>query len=186
MAELYDMIPVGRENAITREALCALTGLSDRAARMALAEARNEDNGDGFVIVSSSTGAGYYRTDDPVEIRRYVDEIEAKAEALRAPAKKARRILGEDSPTPADDGDDAPFECHLGGFRRSRGLKQDALLDMIRHTTPGLDHVAISKAENGAVILTPDALAAAAEALGIHPADIYPGLMREYGRVMCE
>lgn len=53
---ILDYIPTGRENAVTREYLMAITGRSDRRCRDYITKARNE----GARIVSSSRKKGYW------------------------------------------------------------------------------------------------------------------------------
>ena len=88
-------IPIGAENAITRAELARKWGVSDREARRIVAAFRADDNGDGYVIVSHSRcGArGYYRTDDPDTIKRYVNEVHSRARNTFLPLRKARRVL---------------------------------------------------------------------------------------------
>ena len=88
-------IPIGAENAITRAELARKWGVSDREARRIVAALRADDNGDGYVIVSHSRcGArGYYRTDDPDTIKRYVNEVHSRARNTLLPLRKARRVL---------------------------------------------------------------------------------------------
>ena len=88
-------IPIGAENAITRAELARKWGVSDREARRIVAALRADDNGDGYVIVSHSRGGvrGYYRTDDPDTIKRYVNEVNSRAQNTFLPLRKARRVL---------------------------------------------------------------------------------------------
>lgn len=88
-------IPIGAENAITRAELARKWGVSDREARRIVAALRADDNGDGYVIVSHSRGGvhGYYRTDDPDTIKRYVNEVHSRARNTFLPLRKARRVL---------------------------------------------------------------------------------------------
>ena len=86
-------IPIGREKAITREQLRLRWGCSDRIMRRAIADMRAEDNGDGYIIVSYSSGKGYYRTSDPDEIRHFIAEQSRRARNTFLPIKKARRVL---------------------------------------------------------------------------------------------
>ena len=88
-------IPVGAENAITRQALARKWNVDDRTAREIIAEMRADDNGDGYVIVSHSNGRGYYRTDNPDQIRHFYNETMNRARNTFRPLKKARRILKE-------------------------------------------------------------------------------------------
>ena len=88
-------IPIGAENAITRAELARKWGVSDREARRIVAALRADDNGDGYVIVSHSRCGvrGYYRTDDPDTIKRYVNEVHSRARNTFLPLRKARRVL---------------------------------------------------------------------------------------------
>lgn len=74
------IIPIGRENAITRRDLAALLGMDDRDARDMVAKLRRMETTDPYVICSSSASPpGYWRTDDPVEIDRYKAECRNRA-----------------------------------------------------------------------------------------------------------
>ena len=88
-------IPIGAENAISRAELARKWGVCDRIARSRIAELRADDNGDGYVIVSHSRCGvrGYYRTDDPDTIKRYVNEVHSRARNTFLPLRKARRVL---------------------------------------------------------------------------------------------
>ena len=88
-------IPIGAENAITRAELARKWGVNDRTARERIAALRADDNGDGYVIVSHSHGGvrGYYRTNDPETIKRYVNEVHSRARNTFLPLRKARRVL---------------------------------------------------------------------------------------------
>lgn len=68
-------IPVGRENAVTRRQLCEATGLNDREVRKQISQLRSVDDGTDMVIVSLSNGRGYYRTNNPDEIRHFIAEM---------------------------------------------------------------------------------------------------------------
>ena len=86
-------IPIGAENAITRQRLAALWHTDDRTAREYIAQLREEDNGDSYVIVSHSNGRGYYRTNDRAAIEHYYRETMNRARHTFRPLKKVRRIL---------------------------------------------------------------------------------------------
>lgn len=88
-----DDIPIGREHAITRMALRIRWGCTDRMMRRTIADLRAEDNGDDYVIVSYSSGKGYYRTDNPDEIRHFINEQSKRARSTFRPLAKARRVL---------------------------------------------------------------------------------------------
>lgn len=90
------IIPFGRENAISRKDLAAMTGMSDRSVRYRIAELRAEDDGTDEVIVSISRRSGYYRTEDLAEIMHFVHEMRKRIRmtyrAIKIACRKARRI----------------------------------------------------------------------------------------------
>lgn len=92
---LYGMLPIGSKNAISRQELSKLWSVSDRSARMVIAELRKMDFGDDFIIVSYSDGKGYYRTEDIQEIEAFAAEMRSRALQIFAPLKKANRIIRE-------------------------------------------------------------------------------------------
>lgn len=94
MPDIND-IPIGAENAVSRQALVRKWHMDDRSVRETIAHFRAEDNGDQYIIVSHSNGRGYYRTSDPVQIRHYLNETMNRARNTFKPLKKARRILKE-------------------------------------------------------------------------------------------
>ena len=88
-----DMIPFGRENAVSRKDLMQMTGLSDREVRRTIAELRAVDDGSDMVIVSVSRSGGYYRTDNIDEIRHFVYEMEKRARNTFLAIRVARHII---------------------------------------------------------------------------------------------
>lgn len=68
-------IPVGKENAVTRQKLAALTGNNDRTNRQAILEARSR----GIKIVSRSSGKGYYIADNNDEWLLFLEEHRRRA-----------------------------------------------------------------------------------------------------------
>jgi hypothetical protein len=92
---LYGMLPIGKENAISRKELSTLWGMGDRSARLIISELRKIDFGDEFIIVSFSDGKGYYRTNDIEEIEAFANEMRSRALNIFAPLKKANRIIKE-------------------------------------------------------------------------------------------
>lgn len=92
-----DMIPYGRENAVSRPELSRITGISDREVRRQIAELRAEDSDDDLVIASSSRhGRGYFLTDKPDEIRAFIAEMHKRIRmvyrAIKVAKKKLHRI----------------------------------------------------------------------------------------------
>lgn len=89
-----DVIPIGRENAISRSALCRITGLHDREVRRQIAELRAEDDGSNMVIVSSSRrGRGYFRTDNPEDIQQFIAESQHRIQMTTNAIRVARQVL---------------------------------------------------------------------------------------------
>lgn len=92
-----DMIPCGRENAITRPELSRLAGMSDRSIRSEIAKLRKESDESDMAIVSTSDGTGYYRTDNLDEIRHFTAEmakrISSTSEIIRATQAIADRLM---------------------------------------------------------------------------------------------
>lgn len=85
-------IPVGRNNAVTRMALSGRWNMPDRKVRRQIARFR-EDDSDGMIVVSSSRGRGYYRTNDPEEIRAFIGDTSARIRSLSRLLICARRAL---------------------------------------------------------------------------------------------
>lgn len=87
---IFDILPIGRERAISSEALAAVTGcksvreLQKRIERERLA---------GAVILSDTHGGGYYRSNDPTELRRFVRTLNARARNTLRAAESAQIAL---------------------------------------------------------------------------------------------
>lgn len=88
---IVDLIPTGKDNAITRGQLCSLTGLSDRAVRKLIEIARIE----GAIIINAQDGKGYYISDNPVDIRRQMCTNKSRAMSILKQQKYLRRRLAE-------------------------------------------------------------------------------------------
>ena len=87
-------IPCGAKNALSRRDLARLWGCSDREARRQIAEFRAAPVEDGSVILSSSSApSGYWRSSNPAEIRRFVQETESRAKSTFGALKGARHAL---------------------------------------------------------------------------------------------
>lgn len=86
---IEEYIPFGRENAVTRQVLCALTGLSDRKVRKLIEDARRE----GCIICNDQSGAGYFQTDDLDEISRQYWQSKNRALSILAQQKYLRQRL---------------------------------------------------------------------------------------------
>ena len=84
---ISDFIPTGKENAITRDSLRCLTGMSDRAVRRMIADERAM----GVPIISCSHSAGYYLAETEAEkqiiLRELGSRIAKMAKVYRAISK---------------------------------------------------------------------------------------------------
>ena len=94
LIDYYSEIPIGKENAVSRYRLAANWHVSERRVRKIIQELRAADFGDEYVIVSSSHGRGYYRTDNLEEIEKFKREVVNRAKHTFLPLKKVNRILG--------------------------------------------------------------------------------------------
>ena len=89
-----DDIPIGAENAITRQALMHKWHMRDRTVRETVARFRAQED-DPYIIISHSNGRGYYRTDNISQIEGYVREMDARIRNTAKAVNKARRLLKE-------------------------------------------------------------------------------------------
>lgn len=91
---IVDFIPKGKENAVTREALCIYTGLDDRTVRKLIELARDG----GAPILSSSHSVGYWLSDDIVEIKAFLNETDHRCKSMSRRAQisiHALRVEGD-------------------------------------------------------------------------------------------
>lgn len=92
---LEDMIPVGKKNAISRNQLRALSGLSDRNMREQIAQTRRD-----IPIINDQSGIGYYIPDkfNPEDVRAaevYLKQEVARAKSIFWSIKGLRKWLKE-------------------------------------------------------------------------------------------
>lgn len=86
--DLLNLIPYGRDKAVSREMLCALTGEKDREVRRMIAVLRKK-----HVIVSTSWKGGYYQTNNRDEIAHFVAENNSRIYKLNESNRTARNAL---------------------------------------------------------------------------------------------
>lgn len=67
---MIQFIPIGKENAIKRSELCALSGLSDRNMRREIEELQMQ----GYRIVNMSDSMGYYIAKNEAEFNAYMKQ----------------------------------------------------------------------------------------------------------------
>ena len=90
---ITDHIPIGRENAITRDRLSRQTGLTDREARELIEKARR----DGTIIINKQDGRGYYQPgpDDVADMLHQYRSNNSRAKSILVQQKHIRRRLRE-------------------------------------------------------------------------------------------
>lgn len=88
--KVYDYLHYGKEHAIRTKDLAMALGFKsvrDLQKQIELERAA------GAVIISDSHGAGYYLSDDPVELRRFTQTLNARAANTLKAAESAQRAL---------------------------------------------------------------------------------------------
>lgn len=91
--DVIKFIPVGHKNAVSREYLARVTGLTDRQIRMEIHLARRERP-----IINLSDGSGYYIPDmddafDRLALSEYVRQEESRIKSTGWALKAARQAL---------------------------------------------------------------------------------------------
>ena len=88
---VWDILPIGRENAVSAGFLCAMLGLSARALRTEVANERNR----GKLIIASPDRRGYYKPENTGDVLRLVDSMRNRGLSCLRVASAARRALQE-------------------------------------------------------------------------------------------
>lgn len=164
--EFWNSIPVGKENAIEYEDLCIRWGVKDRVARKILQELGKCDNGDNYILIRSSTGKGFYRTDEAETIMRFKKECLNKGRSIFAPIKKINRVLHTQ--------EDMQFDIcnNLRVVRIGLNIKQTAVVKYVRQFDKRFDVSLLSKMENGLIIPHPLHLRCIADFYGCEPSEL--------------
>lgn len=102
LAYYWDLIPIGREQAYKYGDLCDIFHCTERTARAILQQLSSYDNGDDFVLIRSSNGAGFYKTSNLAEIEAYKKECLHRGRSVMAAVSKCNRLLKVD-----------PLQCNL-------------------------------------------------------------------------
>lgn len=89
-ASIYDLLPVGAENAISRRELSALTGIEDRQLRRQIAQERRAG---ALILSSSESNGGYYRAASRAELQRYVRSMQSRSREILAVIRAAEEAL---------------------------------------------------------------------------------------------
>ena len=85
---VLNALKFGKENAIRRRELVALTGLDDRTVRRAIQDLRRT-----YIILNDQDGQGYYRTYDLDKLQRAWRQERSRALAILAGMKPMRTLL---------------------------------------------------------------------------------------------
>ena len=160
----YDDIPVGKENAITKYRLSVLWHLDERTVRRIIQELRAADFGDNYVIVSSSGGRGYYKTDNLEEIEAFKREVTNRAKHTFLPLKKVNRIL--------HSAGQVELVNNMQAIRKAKGISNAQAVNYVRQYDPYFDKSVLSKIENGRCGATNQQLAALSELYGSSPEEL--------------
>lgn len=86
---VINAIPYGKDNAISRTALAAKLGVTDRKARSYIEQARR----DGYFIINDQDSIGYYRSLDIADLERQYWRDKARALSILERCKGMRRTL---------------------------------------------------------------------------------------------
>lgn len=94
--KIFDILPEGKENAVSLESLTIVTKLSKRYVRNKIAAERRA----GALILSTTEGAGgYYRPSSPEEIKEFVHSMQNRGRAIFAAITAAKAALKGESKT---------------------------------------------------------------------------------------
>lgn len=93
--KIFDLLPIGERNAISRRELMTVTGYTDRQLRRQIADERRE----GALILSSpdKDNGGYFRHEEgnAAELRRFINFMSSHGRSTFAVLKTARKTLAE-------------------------------------------------------------------------------------------
>lgn len=151
--ELYwSELPTGKANAASYEKLCEMWGMDKRSVRRVLHELSGYDNGDDMILIRSSHGVGFYKTDDPHDIAAYRGECLSRGKRTFAPLRKIDRVLK------SDDGQ-LSLDNNLKAMRLACGMMQSEVCEQMQLIDPGFDVAMLSRMENNRCLPTPFQLA---------------------------
>lgn len=88
--KVFDCLRYGKENAIPSKDLAKMLGFQSVRDLQRQIE---RERAAGAVILSDPCGGGYYLSDDPAELRRFTQTLNARARNTRKAAESAQRAL---------------------------------------------------------------------------------------------
>lgn len=165
LALYWEELPIGKENAYTYDDLCYIWKCEPRKARAILHALSLYDNGDNYILIRSSSGKGFYKTDNEADIKSYKRECLNKGRSVFAPVKKINRVLSANV-------EQYTLENNLRVIRESLGLKQTAVCKEMKNYDNAFDNSLLSKMENGVCLPTFFQLSKLAEIYGVQPLDL--------------
>lgn len=168
----WDDIPVGKDHAVDYEYLCRAWGYSERTVRHILHVLSAYDNGDDYVLIRSSKGKGFYKSDDADEIAAYKAECLHRGRSVFAPIKKINRVLN-------NNGEQYSLENNLRTVREKNGMKQTDVCERLKIYGVLLDPPLLSKMENGFCAPTPVQLIRLSMIYGVSPCELVNGQLYE-------
>ena len=166
LSQYYDDILVGKENAVSRYRLAANWHVSERAARKIIQELRAADFGDDYVIVSSSHGCGYYKTNNLAEIAEFKKEVTRRGKNTFLPLKKVNRILNSAGQV------ELVGVNRLKEAREAAGLQAKEVVAIIQEKDPAFNKIIMSHIENNKCLPSAAQLQIMAELYNYPPADL--------------
>jgi hypothetical protein len=139
--------------------------MNERKARAILHALSLYDNGDDYILIRSSSGKGFYKTDNETDITAYRRECLNKGRSVFAPVKKINRVLNANR-------EQFTLANNLRVIRESKGLTQAAVCAELKKFDPAFDNSLLSKMENGVCLPTYSQLSKLAEIYGVEAREL--------------
>ena len=98
---VFDSLPYGRSNAIPWRDLALRLGFKSKRELQKQIEAERKC---GYVILTDFSGKGYFRSEEPDDLKRFIRTMEAKARNTRIAIISAERELNKGTGQTAFDG----------------------------------------------------------------------------------
>ena len=161
----WNNIPNGKENAASYLELCYKWSCSSRKVRSILHELSLYDNGDNLILIRSSSGKGFYKTDNADEIRAYRRECLNRGKRTFAPLRKIDRVLSVSS-------GQLSITNSLREMRLASGKSQKEVCKAMKQSEPGFDEIMLSKMENNRCLPTGEQLEKLAQIYACKPFEL--------------
>lgn len=148
LEKYWSELPIGKANAVSYAELIVRWGRSERDVRKILHDLSCYDNGDDYILIrSSKKGGGFYKTNNPDEMKEYRRECLAKGKSVFAPVKKINRVLNNNTKQ-------FEFENNLRVRREAAELTQAQVCNTMKYFDESFDVPLLSKMENGVCLPT--------------------------------